>query len=273
MGRRREQQINPPSPLFLPEKCTRILTPADHFTKVRGSRGAQKVISGPKSRNLPKFCTFSRKSYFSAKNRTFPPFSLQNAKNAQGSQGLLKPMPFIGILSSFPRKGQNVRNFAFLRRICGFCALFSFFRSKTVKIAKVRFERKVPLRTSHETYIYTFSFLAAKKINFFALFRLFHFWADLSEKSAPERKKSQISAFCSQKCKNAFFAFWTGKHLPEPSVYKAFYALAKTVIFCVFRIFYISLEIIFNLPRKFYEQRKFFAQKSRFPKTFIWALF
>ena len=63
-------------------------------------------------------------------------------------------MPFIGILSSFSRKGENVRNFAFLRGISGFYALFSFFRSRMEKIAKVRFERKVPLRTSHETYIY-----------------------------------------------------------------------------------------------------------------------
>ncbi len=124
-----------------------------------------------------------------------------------------------------------------------FCALFRFFRSKMEKIAKVRFERKVPLRTSHETYIYiyiyiyTFSFLAAKKINFFALFRLFHFWGDLSGKSAPERKKSAKICFLLQKVENAFLVFWTGKHLPEPYVYKAFYALAKTVIFCVFRIF------------------------------------
>ncbi len=147
-GAGKRVENNPPSlPLFLPEKCTRILTPADHFTKVRGSRGAQKVISGPKSRNLPKFCTFRENRTFPQKSH-FSAFSLQNAKNAQGSQGLLKPMPFIGILSSFSRKGENVRNFAFLRGIFGFCALFRFFAPKWKKSQKCVLSEKylsVPL--------------------------------------------------------------------------------------------------------------------------------
>ncbi len=57
------------------------------------------------------------------------------------------------------------------------------------------------------------------------------------EKVLRGAKKRTFPLFCSQKCKNAFFAFWTGKHLPEPYVYKDFYALAKTVIFLRFQDF------------------------------------
>ena len=134
-----------------------------------------------------------------------------------------------------------------------FCALFRFFRSKMEKIAKVRFERKVPLRTSHETYIYTYSNSDHPREQLFALFRLFHFWGDLSGKSAPGRKKAQKSAFLLQKVENAFFAFWTGKHLPEPYVYKAFYALAETVFFAFSGFFTFHWKYLSLLPRRFYE--------------------
>ena len=96
----------------------------------------------------------------------------------------------------------------------------------------------------------------------------------LEWKKCSGAQKSAKIRFLLQKVENAFFAFWTGKHLPEPYVYKAFYALAKTVIFFAFSGFFTFYWKYFSLlPRKFYEQRKFFAQKNRFPKTFIWALF
>ena len=66
---------------------------------------------------------------------------------------------------------------------------------------------------------------------------------------------------------NAFFAFWTGKHLPEPYVYKAFYALAKTVIFCVFRIFYILLEIFFTFAEKVLRVAEVFCAEKSLPKN------
>ena len=177
-------------------------------------------------------------------------------------------MPFIGILSSFSRKGENVRNFAFLRGIFVFAHFFAFFAPKWKKSQKcVLSEKYLSVPLTKRIYIYTFSFLAAKKINFFALFRLFHFWGDLSGKSAPGRKKAQKSAFLLQKVENAFFAFWTGKHLPEPYVYKAFYALAKTVIFCVFRIFYILLEIIFTFAEKVLRVAEVFCAEKSLPKN------
>jgi hypothetical protein len=89
----------------------------------------------------------------------------------------------------------------------------------------------------------------------------------LSGKSAPGRKKAQKSAFLLQKVENAFFAFWTGKHLPEPYVYKAFYALAKTVFFCVFRIFYILLEIIFTFAEKVLRVAEVFCAEKSLPKN------
>ena len=80
-------------------------------------------------------------------------------------------------------------------------------------------------------------------------------------------KKRKNPLFCSKKWKNAFFAFWTGKHLPEPYVYKAFYALAKTVIFCVFRIFYILLEIIFTFAEKVLRVAEVFCAEKSLPKN------
>ena len=155
------------------------------------------MISGPKSRNDRNFALFREKSHFFAKNRTFPLFSLQNAKNAQRSQGLLKPMPFIGILSSFSRKGGNVRNFAFLRGIFGFLRTFSLFHSKMGKIAKVRFEQKVPLTKR----IYIRSNLDRSFFHFWSDFSLF---AILGDKSAPERKNQFLALFWSKNRKKAF---------------------------------------------------------------------
>ena len=177
-------------------------------------------------------------------------------------------MPFIGILSSFSRKGENVRNFAFLRGIFGFCAPFRFFRSKMEKIAKVRFERKVPLRTSHETYIYIrFLSWQQRKSTFSHFSDFFIFGATWVEKVLRSAKKRKNPLFCSKKWKNAFFAFWTGKHLPEPYVYKAFYALAKTVIFCVSRIFYILLEIFFTFAEKVLRVAEVFCAEKSLPKN------
>ena len=96
------------------------------------------------------FCIFHSKMFFRAKTvfgaemHIFAKkcvifdFSLQNAKNAQGIYIPINTVSFIGILSSFSRKGGNVRNFAFLRGISGFHAPFRFFRSKW-KNAKMRF--------------------------------------------------------------------------------------------------------------------------------------
>ncbi len=80
-------------------------------------------------------------------------------------------------------------------------------------------------------------------------------------------KKRKNPFFCSKKWKNAFFAFWTGKHLPEPYVYKAFYALAKTVIFCVFRIFHILLEIFFTFAEKVLRAAEVFCAEKSLPKN------
>jgi len=87
------------------------------------------------------------------------------------------------------------------------------------------------------------------------------------EKVLRGAKKRKNPLFCSKKWKNAFFAFWTGKHLPEPYVYKAFYALAKTVIFCVFRIFYILLEIIFTFAEKVLRAAEVFCAEKSLPKN------
>jgi len=117
-------------------------------------------------------------------------------------------MPFIGILSSFSRKGENVRNFAFLRGIFGFCALFRFFRSKMEKIAKVRFERKVPLRTSHETYIYTYSNSDHPREQLFRTFPTFSFLGQLEwKKCSGAQKNAKIRFFAPKSGKMRFLRF------------------------------------------------------------------
>ena len=112
------------------------------------------MISGPKSRNLPKFCTFSRKSALFRKNPHFPALFAPKRKKRARLPGPIKTNAFYRYFELIFAKRRKCAEFCVFVRIFGFLRTFRFFRSKTEKIAKVRFERKVPLRTSHETYIY-----------------------------------------------------------------------------------------------------------------------
>jgi hypothetical protein len=104
----------------------------------------------------------------------------------------------------------------FCAGISVFAHFFAFFAPKWKKSQKcVLSEKYLSVPLTKRIYIYTFSFLAAKKINFFALFRLFHFWGDLSGKSAPERKKAQKSAFLLQKVEKCVFCVLDRKTPPR----------------------------------------------------------
>ncbi len=148
-----------------------------------------------------------------------------------------------------------------------FCALFRFFRSKTEKNAKcVLSEKYLSVPLTKRIYIRFLSW-QQRKSTFSHFSDFFIFGATWVEKVLRGAKKRKNPLFCSKKWKNAFFAFWTGKHLPEPYVYKAFYALAKTVDFCVFRIFYILLEMIFTFAEKVLRVAEVFCAEKSLPKN------
>ena len=119
-----------------------------------------------------------------------------------------------------------------------FAHFFAFFAPEREKTQKCVFERKVPLAKR----IYIRSNLDHP---------VFHFWSHFftflrfgAQKVPRGAKKLFFAHFCSQKRKNATFAFWTGKYLPEPYVYKAFCASAKR---CVFYDSLIFKKIVYML--------------------------
>ena len=173
-------------------------------------------------------------------------------------------MSFIGIWSSFSRKGGNVRNSMFLRGISGFCAPFRSFAPKWEKSQKCVLSKKTSPEPISSSW---FLLLHAQGGIWSDFFTFLRFWATKVLRSAKSRT---FSLFWSRNRKSASFAFWTGKYLPEPCVYKVFHASARRGEFYDFLFFqeiYIFVEeYIFNTLMILSFPEEPFSQKCTFQK-------
>ena len=157
------------------------------------------MISGPKSRNLPKFCTFSRKIALFRKKSHFSALFAPKRKKRARLPGPIKTNAFYRYLSSFSRKGENVRNFAFLRGISGFWRTFAFFSLQNGKNRKSAFLRK---KTSPESISSPTFLLLDRPVQILSRFSIsVRTWATKVLRSA---KNQFFAPFWCKNRKNAF---------------------------------------------------------------------
>ena len=146
--------------------------------KVRGSRGAQKVIPGPKSRNLPKFCTFSRKIALFRKKLNFSAFFAPKRKKRARLPGPIKTNAFYRYFELIFAKRRKCAEFCVFARNFRFSAnFFAFFAPKRKETQKcVLSEKYLSVPLTKRIYIYVFQ-LGQLARTTFSHFPIFHFWA------------------------------------------------------------------------------------------------
>ena len=163
-------------------------------------------------------------------------------------------MPFIGILSSFSRKGENVRNFAFLRGIFGFCALFRFFGPKWKKSQKcVLSEKYLSVPLTKRIYIYVF-FPGSKENQLFRTFPTFSFLGRLEwKKCSGAQKSAKIRFFAPKSGKMRFWRFGPENTSQNLMFIKLFTLWRKQCFFAFSGFFTFCWKYFSLLPRRFYE--------------------
>ncbi len=152
-----------------------------------------------------------------------------------------------------------------------FFAHFFIFRSEMQKTQKLSFCEKVPLRTMLKTN--AFQMMHAQK-SLFSLFATFSFLGRLEGKKCAGAQKSALFHFFAPETGKVRFLRFGPENTSQNVMFITVFTLWRKQWFSAFsRFFTFHWKYALLLPRKFFDQRKFFAQKITSQKCWFGLCF
>ena len=174
------------------------------------------MISGPKSRNLPKFCTFSRKIALFRKKSHFSALFAPKRKKRARLPGPIKTNAFYRYFELIFAKRRKCAEFCvFARNFRFFAHFFAFFAPKWKKSQKcVLSEKYLSVPLTKRIYIYVF-FPGSKENQLFRTFPTFSFLGRLEWKKCSGAQKSAKIRFFAPKSGKCVFCVLDRKTPPR----------------------------------------------------------